>query len=211
MTWDNAGRNDNLAQTLLFLPGAAGNTKLWQPVSEGLRHPGRREFISWPGFGGEPPEPGVDGMDDLVARVVGAMTGPVDILAQSMGGTIAIRAALQKPELVRHLVLSVTSGGIDLAPLGAIDWRTEYRAFNPTLPDWFITERTDLTNRLQELTMPVLLLWGDSDPISPVAVGRRLAELLPRSELVIVKGGTHDLAFERATEIIPCIEKHLLA
>jgi len=200
-----------IAETLLFLPGAAGNMQLWQPVSDGLRHPGRREFISWPGFGGVPPEPGINGMDDLVARVVGAMTGPVDLLAQSMGGTIAIRAALQKPSLVRHLVLSVTSGGIDLASLGAPDWRPEYRAHNPTLPDWFMTERTDLTGRLRELTMPVLLLWGDADPISPVAVGRKLAELLPRAELVIVKGGTHDLAFERAGEIIPYIEKHLLS
>jgi len=205
----NFSTSNSLAETLLFLPGAAGNRQLWQPVSDGLRHPGRREFISWPGFGGVPPEPGVDGMDDLVARVGGAMTGPVDILAQSMGGTIAIRAALQKPALVRHLVLSVTSGGIDLASLGAADWRPEYRVHNPTLPDWFISERTDLTGRLQELTMPVLLLWGDSDPISPVAVGRRLAELLPRAELMIVKGGTHDLAFERASEIIPYIEKHL--
>lgn len=199
-----------IAETLLFLPGAAGNMQLWQPVSDGLNHPARRELISWPGFGGVPPEPGVNGMDDLVARVLSAMTCPVDLLAQSMGGTIAIRAALQRPELVRHLVLSVTSGGIDLAALGAADWRAEYRAHNPDLPDWFITERTDLTNRLQELTMPVLLLWGDSDPISPVAVGRRLAELLPRSELLIVKGGTHDLAFERASEIISYIEKHLL-
>jgi pimeloyl-ACP methyl ester carboxylesterase len=200
---------NNLAETLLFLPGAAGNRQFWQPVSDGLRHPGKREFISWPGFGGEPAEPGVNGMDDLVTRVVAAMTGPVDLLAQSMGGTIAIRAALQRPELVRHLVLSVTSGGIDLATLGATDWRPEYRAMNPTLPDWFITERTDLTERLQELTMPVLLLWGDADPISPVAVGRRLAELLPRAELVVVSGGGHDLACERAREIIPLIEKHL--
>lgn len=205
----NFSTGDNLAETLLFLPGAAGNVQLWQPVSQGLRHPGRREFISWPGFGGVPTEPEVNGMNDLVARVVGAITGPSDLLAQSMGGTIAIRAALQRPELVRHLVLSVTSGGIDLASLGALDWRPEYRAANPDLPDWFMAEQSNLAGQLHELTMPVLLLWGDADPISPVAVGRRLAELLPRSELVIVKGGTHDLAFERADEIIPYIERHL--
>src|SRR6185437_4034478 len=29
-----------------------------------------------------------------------------------------------------------------------------------------------LTGRLGELTRPVLLLWGDADPISPVSVGR---------------------------------------
>jgi pimeloyl-ACP methyl ester carboxylesterase len=66
-----------------------------------------------------------------------------------------------------------------------------------------------LTNRLGELPFPVLLLWGDADPISPVAVGQRLAELLPRAELVVIKNGTHDLVSERANEVIPHIEKHL--
>jgi len=199
----------NPANTLLFLPGASGNTAVWQPVSDGLRHPGERRFISWPGFGGVPSEPGVNGMDDLVARVVAAITGPTDILAQSMGGTIAIRAALQRPDMVRHLVLSVTSGGLDLALLGAADWRPWYKEAFPTLPDWFITDRVDLTDRLKELAMPVLLLWGDADPISPIAVGKRLAELLPRSQLVVVKGGTHDLVAEHSTEVIPQIEAHL--
>ena len=197
------------AQTLIFLPGASGNTRVWQPVSDGLRHPGRRQFLTWPGFGGAPREPELRGIDDLVSRVVASITGPVDILAHSMGGTIAIRAALQKPYLVRHLVLSVTSGGLDVASLGARDWRPSYREHNPELPDWFLEEREDLTGRLRELSCPVLLLWGDADPISPVAVGGRLAELFPKAELVIVRNGRHDLVSERAQEILPIIEKHL--
>lgn len=149
-------------------------------------------------------------IDDLVKRVSASISGPVDLLAQSMGGIIAIRAALQKPALVKHMVLSVTSGGLDVLSLGATDWRPTFRELNPTLPTWFLDEREDLTNRLGELPFPVLLLWGDADPISPVAVGRRLAELLPRAELVIIKNGTHDLVYERANEIIPYIEKHLV-
>jgi pimeloyl-ACP methyl ester carboxylesterase len=70
-----------------------------------------------------PSEPGVDGVDDLVDLVVDSIVGPVDLLAQSMGGVIAIRAALERPALVRHLVLAVTSGGLDVSVLGAQDWR----------------------------------------------------------------------------------------
>ncbi|HZV82058.1 MAG TPA: alpha/beta hydrolase, partial [Geobacteraceae bacterium] len=88
-------------------------------------------------------------------------------------------------------------------------WRPWYKETFPTLPDWFVTDRVDLTDRLKELTMPVLLLWGDADPISPLAVGQRLAELLPRAELVVIKGGTHDLVAEHAPEVIPHIEAHL--
>lgn len=193
----------------MFLPGASGNTQFWKPVSDSLCHPAQREFFAWPGFGGAPSESDVNCIDDLVNRVSASISGPVDLLAQSMGGIIAIRAALQKPSLVKHMVLSVTSGGLDVASLGATDWRSTFRELNPTLPGWFENEREDLTNRLGELPFPVLLLWGDADPISPVAVGRRLAELFPRAELIVVNGGKHDLVSDRANEIIPYIEKHL--
>jgi pimeloyl-ACP methyl ester carboxylesterase len=196
-------------ETLTFLPGASGNVRFWQPLSTALQHPGARRFVAWPGFGGEPPDPGVRGIDDLVARVVRDITEPVALLAQSMGGVIAVRAALEKPGLVRHLVLSVTSGGIDVASLGAEDWRPAYRRNNPALPRWFDDERADLSERLGTITIPVLLLWGDADPISPVAVGRRLAALFPRAELVVFAGGTHDLVLERAAEVAPHVDRYL--
>ena len=196
---------------MIFLPGASGNTQFWAPAAKQLRHPGARRFLAWPGFGGVPEEPGVRGIADLVSRVVGHIDGPTALIAQSMGGVVAVRAALQKPDLVRHLVLTVTSGGVDMARLGARDWRPTYRQRNPDLPSWFLDEREDLTERMREIRIPVLLLWGDADPISPVAVGRRLAELLPRAELVVFAGGTHDLALERAAEIAPHIDRHLAA
>lgn len=199
----------HLSETLLFLPGASGNTEFWKPVANGLRHPGKRRFFAWPGFGGVPSEPDVRGIADLVSRVVADITEPVDLLAQSMGGVIAIRAALQKPDLVRHLVLSVTSGGLDVSALGAEDWRPSFLKQNPSVPRWFADEREDLSDRFSELSLPVLLLWGDADPISPVSVGRRLAGLLPKAELLVLKGGTHDLVLERAREVVPHIEKHL--
>jgi pimeloyl-ACP methyl ester carboxylesterase len=196
-------------ESLMFLPGASGNLQFWRPVGAKLRHPGARHFMAWPGFGGAPHEPGVRGFDDLVARVVREITGPVALLAQSMGGVIAVRAALEKPDLVRHLVLSVTSGGINVASLGAADWRPTFARNNPELPSWFVDERQDLTERIREIVIPVLLLWGAADPISPVAVGQRLAELFPSAELVIFEGGTHDLVLERAGEVAAHIERYL--
>jgi pimeloyl-ACP methyl ester carboxylesterase len=174
-----------------------------------LQHPGARRFLSWPGFGGSPAEPDVRGMADLVARVVRHITGPVALLAQSMGGVVAVRAALEKPDLVRHLVLSVTSGGIDVARLGAQDWRSAFRERNPELPRCFLDECEDLTERIRAIGIPVLLLWGDADPISPVAVGRRLGELFPNAELVVIPGGTHDLVQKRARDVAPHIDRHL--
>jgi len=194
---------------LMFLPGASGNVEFWKPVANALHHPGRRRFVAWPGFGGVPADPDVNGIDDLVSRVVAEITEPVDLLAQSMGGVIAMRAALQKPDLVKHLVLSVTSGGLDVSTLGGADWRPLFLSQNPHVPRWFADEREDLTDRLGRLSLPVLLLWGDADPISPVSVGRKLAGLLPQATLVVLKGGTHDLVSHRAAEVVPYIETHL--
>lgn len=141
--------------------------------------------------------------------MVADIVGPTAIIAQSMGGIIALRAALEKPELVTHLVLTVTSGGIDISDLGAEDWRPSLCAAYPSLPDWFASDRQDLSARLGGIQAPALLLWGDADPISPVAVGVRLAALLPGASLHVVPGGTHDLAFTMAGMVAPLIDAHL--
>ncbi len=196
-------------ETLMFLPGASGNTSLWKPLSERLALPAKRRFFAWPGFGGEPADRGVTGISDLGARVAAEIVAPTQLFAQSMGGIVAMLATLAKPELVRHLVLSVTSGGIDTSNLGAIDWRPEFRKHNPNLPTWFEQERWDLSARLAQIRIPVLLLWGDADPISPVAIGQRLQALLPNAELVVIPGGSHDLVDERVDDVLPHVERHL--
>jgi pimeloyl-ACP methyl ester carboxylesterase len=67
----------------------------------------------------------------------------------------------------------------------------------------------DLSSRLASINAPGLLIWGDSDPISPPSVGRRLLQLLPHADLHIVRGGGHDLARTHAGEIAPLIANHL--
>lgn len=198
-----------MPRKLLFLPGASGNTDFWRPVADRLTVPGERLHLGWPGFGPTPPDPQVNGFEDLVALVAAQIDGPVALIAQSMGGVIALRAALEKPELVTHLVLTATSGGMNLGELGAKDWRQEFHAANPSLPRWFATYREDLTERLGTVRAPALLLWGDDDPISPPAVGERLAKLLPRAELQVFRGGTHDLANVMAARVAPIIDRHL--
>ena len=198
-----------LPAKLLFLPGASGNTQFWEPVAGLLAHRAPRAHAGWPGFGPTPADAGVNGIDDLVARVTASIDGPTAIIAQSMGGVIALRTALAKPECITHLVLTATSGGLDVGALGGHDWRAAFHGANPALPDWFSTDRQDLSARLGEIRAKVLLLWGDADPISPVAVGRRLASLLPGAALHIIPGGTHELGHQAAPIIAPLIDAHL--
>jgi pimeloyl-ACP methyl ester carboxylesterase len=57
----------------------------------------------------------------------------------------------------------------------------------------------DVTDRLlPQLKMPVLLLWGAEDRITPVALGQKMHGLLPQSELDVFRGCGH-LAPEQCT------------
>ena len=195
---------------LLFLPGALGRTQFWDPVAKLLQYPATKIHVGWPGFGAMPPDPSIHGIDDLVAKVVAQIDQPTALIAQSMGGVIAMRAALEKPQLVTHLVLAVTSGGVDVAGLGGQDWQQAFHEANPLLPRWFSTYQEDLSQRLAQVRIPTLLLWGDADPISPVSVGQRLASLLPFAQLRIIAGGDHGLAETHASTIAPLIDAHLV-
>lgn len=194
---------------ILFLPGASGRTQLWEPTANLLTCQAHKEHIGWPGFGSMPEDPRVSGIDDLVEMVLAKVDRPTALVAQSMGGVIAVRVALQRPDLITHLVLAVTSGGINVAALGAEDWRPSFLESNPRLPRWFSSYREDLSAKLPALCIPTLLLWGDADPISPVAVGERLASILPCARLHVFEGGDHDLAETHAAEVAPLIDAFL--
>jgi poly(3-hydroxyoctanoate) depolymerase len=163
-----SGRQGNivpLPSKLLFLPGTSGNTAFWLPAAGLLTHGGAVVHMGWPGFGPTPPDSNVNGIDDLVSHVLAEVDQPTAVIGQSMGGVVAALVALQRPSLVTHLVLAVTSGGINAASLGAQDWRPEFFASNPSCPRWFGEFTIDLTPRLGSITAPTLLLWGNADPL----------------------------------------------
>jgi poly(3-hydroxyoctanoate) depolymerase len=170
-----------------------------------------RVLLAWPGHGTVPRDPDVSGFEDLVRLVTKQMDRPVDLIAQSMGGAVAIRAALERPELVRHVVLAATSGGVDLSRFDVEEWRVSYRQEYPNAgaSASLLRYRADLSDRIRTIHAPALLLWGDSDPISPVAVGEYLASLLPRSKLIVIPGGSHSFAEEQAADIAPYVASHL--
>jgi pimeloyl-ACP methyl ester carboxylesterase len=199
---------------MLFLPGAGASASFWRPVADRLDPDRPRYFFAWPGLGNEPHDPKVQGLDDLVSMVLAELDGPSDLIAQSLGGLVALRVALSAPDRVRRLVLTVTSGGVRVHDLGGSDWRTDYRREFPEAAPW-VTEanqtREDLSVKLTSIDVPSLLIWGDADPISPLSVGERLHQSLPRSDLRIVRGGGHDLARTHAGEVAALVTAHLHA
>lgn len=193
----------------LFLPGAGGSPDFWKPVGSRLPADWPKHYFGWPGLGHQPHDPAIKGLDDLVQLVSNEMDAPVDLVAQSMGGVIAAHVALARPELVRRLVLCVTSGGVDMAGLGAADWRGDYRKSFPGAGAWITALRPSPPLPVERIEAPTLLIWGDADPVSPVAVGRHLEARIPNARLEVVAGGNHDLATACPGQVATLIARHL--
>jgi pimeloyl-ACP methyl ester carboxylesterase len=194
---------------IVFFPGASGAGAFWAPVAARMPPDWGTRWLDWPGAGQQPHDASLAGYNDLVALAADRVADGSDVVAQSIGGAVAIGLALAHPRKVRRLVLVATSGGLDVTALGVEDWREPYAVEFPHAAPWVRAEHLDYTRELGSLRVPTCLIWGDADPISPLAVGRRLESLLPDSTLHVLGGGTHVVAEERPDEVAGLVIQHL--
>lgn len=86
--------------TYYFLAGASGKRDFWQPVMQRLKSSNLiMHQIDYPSFAGCPAHSNVNSFTDLSDYVFNQIQHPSVIIAQSMGGLFAIRAALEKPNV----------------------------------------------------------------------------------------------------------------
>lgn len=198
----------------LFLPGITGDGDFWRPVFERLTGSGASTFFSYPGLGAQPASSAVNGAADLLALAEShllALPWPVVVVAQSMGGVLGVQLAHRHPDRMSRLVLVATSGGFDVQRHGAVDWRGDFVRRFPDTPSWALAPAPDLTPLLKSLRLPVLLIWGDRDEISPLAAGRHLASLIKTAEMRVVPGGDHGLALQFPGQVAALIEAFVSA
>ena len=58
----------------------------------------------------------------------------------------------------------------------------------------------DVTRRLNELKIPVQLIWGADDPLFPLAHAERAQSLIDRASLAVIAGAGHTPQAERPEE-----------
>lgn len=61
----------------------------------------------------------------------------------------------------------------------------------------------------QNLTMPTLIIWGDSDTVIPLAEGEYLASIIPNAELVVMKDVNHVPHVEDLETLMPIVFEFL--
>jgi pimeloyl-ACP methyl ester carboxylesterase len=161
--------------------------------------------------------------DDIAALIAHLGLGRADVMGFSLGGGVALRTAIQHPDIVRRLALVSTpfkragwhpemvagmeSMGPEVAdmlrqtPLG-----TGYAAIAPRVEDWpvLVTQLTtllkndyDWTAEARELRPPTMIVAGDADGLSP----RHAVEFFE-----LLGGGLRDASWDRAG-----MTKHRLA
>jgi pimeloyl-ACP methyl ester carboxylesterase len=67
----------------------------------------------------------------------------------------------------------------------------------------------DATALLPEIDVPVLVLAGDRDSFTPPRYAEAMAAALPKSELVMIPGGTHVVPIERKELVAERVERFL--
>lgn len=69
------------------------------------------------------------------------------------------------------------------------------RLFRPHITDYYVTEE-----ELARINAPTLVLWTDSNPVHGIDAGERMAEVIPNSQLAVMRGCAHWPQWERPEE-----------
>jgi pimeloyl-ACP methyl ester carboxylesterase len=151
--------------------------------------------------------------DDVLGVMDALTTGGVILVGSSMGGWLALLAAIARPQLVQALLLiapapDFTDWGVmlkfDAAQLLALE--RERRVVIPSIygPEPYIYTRAlidsgtrcALLNADIALDIPIHILHGTADPDVPWHIAVRLMEKLtsPSVQLSLIKNGDHRLS-----------------
>ncbi|HEU4561303.1 MAG TPA: alpha/beta hydrolase [Longimicrobium sp.] len=229
-------------EPLLLLHGGLGSIGMFGPVLPLLAQGRQVIAVDLHGHGrtalGDRPISLIDMGDDLATVLRELGYRQVDVLGYSMGGGVGFRLAVQHPELVRRLALVSAGFARDgfyaemlpqQAQVGAAmaehmretPMYQSYAAIAPRPEDFprlldrmgeLMRKPYDWSEDVKKLTMPVLLVFGDSDMYRPEHVvrfyqllggGQRdagwMRENMSRNRLAIIPDATHyDIFFSPA-------------
>lgn len=176
------------------------------------------------------------GIDAIVAAE--APSGKVALVGSSMGGWLALLWARKNPELVETVVVengapvAAGIGKVNMFPTNREEMRATLDALTgpdaPAFPNFVVDDfvrrtktgsfsrvaKTDLRpyvldGRLGEIGVPVVLLWGDSDELLPVAYAEALQRGLPKARLETLPRCGHVSHRECPGRFVAALEKAL--
>lgn len=229
--------------SLVLIHGAGGSHLHWAPTTRRLS--GRSVYaIDLPGHGQSSGE-GLATVEGYVEAYLSwsdqTRLERAVLVGHSMGGAIALSAALARPEAFAGLVLVGTSDHLPVNPtlMGMLERDESYRgavdlivrwSFSPRAEprlvelsrkrmldvprhvlhsDFRACERYDIRGRLGEIRLPVLVICGADDKMTPERSVRALAQGIRDARFELIPSAGHMVMLERADTVDEVIQDFL--
>lgn len=222
---------------LVLIHGGGGVGQLWQ--NQLLAFPNAVA----PDLPGHPEGPGLSTVPDMAAWVLRWIEEqdklPCVLGGHSVGGAVALYAALLAPQSLRGLILIATGARLRVRPEfftllrtdyeQAVDellrwWfapgasprvveraRTALRAVPPPVvhDDFWAADRFDVMDRLQEIALPTLIICGEDDRMTPVKYAEYLRQHIPAAHLMVIPEAGHMVMLEQPRQVNAAIAEFL--
>ena len=173
---------------VLVCNGNGGDRSMRAPLAAALNRLGYSVLLfDYRGYGGNPGHPTEDGLaaDARAARAWLDAQPDIDrivYVGESLGAAVAIGLAMQRPPAALVLRSPFTS----LADVAAVHY--------PWLPARrLLLDRYPSIDRIASLSVPLLVIAGDSDDIVPESLSRRLYDAAGEPKrYVVIRGAGHN-------------------
>jgi pimeloyl-ACP methyl ester carboxylesterase len=190
---------------VVLFHGTAAWSELWRHTSDALADAGFHVIaLDLPPFGFSD-RPGSYTRQDQAARINDVLDAlkaePAIIVGHSFGAGAATELAMRYPDRTRALVLVDAALGLTAAPSAAPwviqpQWIREILVSltitNPVATQMLLQSMIADRNAYAKLEVPVAILWGDKDTITPVEQALDLRTLLPpETDLTLLPGLGH--------------------
>jgi pimeloyl-ACP methyl ester carboxylesterase len=233
-----------LPRTVVFLHGAGGSHHTWRDQWAGLKGAARLVIPDLPGHAesmGNPRETVEEYAIWLSDFVKETGLSKFLLAGHSMGGAIALQAALDKLPGLEGLVLAGTGAKLKVSPVIFDGVAGRFQEFAPELVEWMMAKAAgpvlqdditkdvlstkastfasdfracdafDVRARLGEIGVPTLVIVGDDDRLTPLKYSQFLATNIRGAVLKIIPGAGHIAMLEKPSEMNNVIASFLLS
>jgi pimeloyl-ACP methyl ester carboxylesterase len=205
-------------QPLILLHGLSGSGRWWGRNVPTFATSFRTYTIDLPGFGKSRRArwSRLDGTADRLADwIMAEGLARAHVAGHSLGGAVAARLASRHPDRVDRLVLvdaaiqpqgtrrrvramdivpTIIGGSAGFAPMLVRDLvRSHPWSFATATVDAL---QTDWASHLTGITAPTLVVWGERDALTPLALGRAIAETVTDAQLIVLPNAGHNPMWE---------------
>jgi pimeloyl-ACP methyl ester carboxylesterase len=208
-------------ETYVFLHGWGSNSTLWFAAVGPVIQNRTALFLDLPGFGKSQIPTQSWGLDEYVAEIADFFTKlnlkKVTLVGHSFGGAIAIKLAVNRPDLIAKLIL-VDSAGIrpktvrknmitGIAKIVKPLFQPEFmrpikeKIYRCIGAEDYLDPRTreiytkiiseDLTGELSRVKQQTFLIWGENDRSTPPADAEIMHRSIKNSTLAVIPGAGH--------------------